>query len=76
MVSASRIGLVIALLWPMGVLCQEGAAPSRESATSLQAAFINVAREVGPAVVGVYNIQQARIRGFVRRRGGYFDKDD
>ena len=55
---------------------QNGPEPSRLSAKSLQEDFIRVAKKVGPAVVGVYNIQRARIQGYVRRGGMYYDLDD
>jgi Do/DeqQ family serine protease len=73
---ALRIGLIILFAHPFGALGQDRSAPPRETASSLQASFIDVAKRVGPAVVGVYNIQKARIRGYVRRPGGYFDMDD
>lgn len=47
-----------------------------EKAASLQAAFIRVAKDVGPAVVAVYNIQRARVQGYVVRPGRYFDLDE
>lgn len=47
-----------------------------ERAASLQAAFIEVAGNVGPAVVAVYNIQKARVMGYVLRPGRYFDLDE
>ncbi|MCX6355937.1 MAG: trypsin-like peptidase domain-containing protein [Candidatus Aureabacteria bacterium] len=59
------------------VFGQEGAEAVKNNATSLQAAFMEVAKDVGPAVVGVYNIQRARVLGFYHPGGGrYFDMDD
>ncbi|HOE26476.1 MAG: trypsin-like peptidase domain-containing protein [Candidatus Aureabacteria bacterium] len=55
---------------------QGGARDAGERAASLQAAFIRVANEVGPSVVGVYNIRKARVAGFVVRPGGHFDLDE
>jgi serine protease Do len=57
-------------------MAQEGAGTAPGSAASLQAAFIEVAKEVGPAVVGVYNIQRARVLGYAVRPRGYYDMDE
>jgi Do/DeqQ family serine protease len=55
----------------------QDAPPSPEDkAVSLQKAFIDVANKVGPAVVGVYNIQRARVQGYVRSPGRYLDMDE
>ena len=47
-----------------------------DSAASLQTAFIKVAKDVGPSVVGVYNIQKSRVMGYGVRSGRYFDLDE
>ena len=57
-------------------MAQEGAGTAPGKAASLQAAFIEVAKEVGPAVVGVYNIQRARVLGYAGRPRGYYDMDE
>jgi Do/DeqQ family serine protease len=57
-------------------MAQEGAGAAAGKAASLQAAFIEVAKEVGPAVVGVYNIQRARVLGYAVRPRGYYDMDE
>jgi len=57
-------------------MAQEGAGTAAGKAASLQAAFIDVAKETGPAVVGVYNIQRARVLGYAGRPRGNYDMDE
>ncbi len=57
-------------------ISQEDAGTAAGKAASLQAAFMEVAKEVGPAVVGVYNIQRARILGYAVKPRGYYDMDE
>lgn len=72
----AQAALVILFIFSTPVVAQEPSAP-KDRAASLQAAFMEVAKEIGPAVVGVYNIQRARVLGFVSPRGGgYFNMDD
>ena len=57
-------------------LAQEGGGAAAGKAASLQAAFMEVAKDVGPAVVGVYNIQRARVLGYAGKPGAYHDMDE
>lgn len=57
-------------------VAEEGAGAAASKAASLQAAFMQVAKEVGPAVVGVYNIQRARVLGYAGGPRGYYDMDE
>ncbi len=68
--------VLIAALVPLTCFGQADMNTAKNEAVSLQMAFIDVAQKAGPAVVGVYNIQRARVEGYIRHRGGYFDLDD
>ncbi|MDD5558024.1 MAG: trypsin-like peptidase domain-containing protein [bacterium] len=60
----------------VGGVCMPCALYGAETAASLQAAFMEAAAKAGPSVVGMYNIQKARIQGYARRPRGYFDMDE
>ncbi|MEJ2746190.1 MAG: trypsin-like peptidase domain-containing protein, partial [bacterium] len=57
-------------------IAQDSNVAAASKAASLQAAFMEVAKVAGPSVVGVYNIQRARILGYAGRPRGYYDVDE
>jgi serine protease Do len=69
------LALTISLAQSYAIAQGKAEAPSSKAA-SLQAAFMAVAKDVGPSVVGVYNIQRARILGYSRRPRGHYDMDE